>query len=132
MSGTSILMGHGMAQPLWASLRYSGQKDDLITWSVPEEISGQAALYAHDRGPAWLSPAESQVRMFAAEHPEGQTLVLHAETAPRELPHRDLTGFCDSRASGTVSGALGGRLDFPAFLGLAAWGAVVSGLKSPA
>ncbi|WP_237400611.1 hypothetical protein, partial [Rhodovulum sulfidophilum] len=48
------------------------------------------------------------------------------------LRKRCLTGFCDSRASGTVSGALGGRLDFPAFLGLAAWGAVVSGLKSPA
>ncbi|PJE28322.1 hypothetical protein PSM7751_02269 [Pseudooceanicola marinus] len=66
-------------------LRYSGQKDDLITWSVPEEISGQAALYAHDRGPDWLSPAESQVRMFAAEHPEGQTLVLDTETAPQAI-----------------------------------------------
>ncbi|GGG83162.1 hypothetical protein GCM10011415_36220 [Salipiger pallidus] len=66
-------------------LRYSGQKDDLITWSLPEEISGQAALYAHDRGPDWLSPAESQVRMFAAEHPEGQTLVLHTETAPQAI-----------------------------------------------
>ncbi|NDV51648.1 MULTISPECIES: hypothetical protein [unclassified Salipiger] len=66
-------------------LRYSGQKDDLITWSAPEELSGQAALYAHDRGPDWLSPAESQVRMFAAEHPEGQTLVLHTETAPQAI-----------------------------------------------
>ncbi|OLS42687.1 hypothetical protein [Rhodovulum sulfidophilum] len=66
-------------------LRYSGQKDDLITWSVSEKISGQAALYAHDRGPDWLSPAESQVRMFAAEHPEGQTLVLHTETAPQAI-----------------------------------------------
>ena len=66
-------------------LRYSGQKDDLITWSAPEELSGQAALYAHDRGPDWLSPAESQVRMFAAEHSEGQTLVLNTESAPQAI-----------------------------------------------
>lgn len=66
-------------------LRYSGQRDDLITWSAPDEISGQAALYAHDRGPDWLSPAESQVRMFAADHPEGQTLILHTETAPHTI-----------------------------------------------
>ncbi|NIZ11249.1 hypothetical protein [Pseudooceanicola sp. HF7] len=76
---------HPGDQPGTYILRYSGQTHDLITWSVPEEISGQAALFAHDRGPDWLSPEESQVRMFAAEHPEGQTLVLHTESAPTAI-----------------------------------------------
>ena len=66
-------------------LRYSGRKNDLITWTGPEGISGEAALYAHNRGPDWLSPEESQVRMYAAEHPEGQTLVLRTETAPQTI-----------------------------------------------
>ncbi len=63
-------------------LRYSGAPDDWITWTAEGDQEATALTFAHERGPAWLSPSESQARMYASPAPEGQTVLLRTDASP--------------------------------------------------
>lgn len=88
-AGRASLSEHGLQVDLrpWTEpgtylLRYAGQPGDWLNWILAGDSSGTATIFAYDRGPGWLSPGESQVRMFASPTPEGQTVILRTDDKP--------------------------------------------------